>query len=346
MAHEARARGGGLLTSPLPTCSVVIPTQRRPRLLGECLAALAELDYPKDRLAVIVVGDLGGVPIEEVATATDGRLAVDFVPCGALLPSRRRNVGAAKSSSEVVAFTDDDCKPTRGWLRQLVERHGADPLAAVGGHTHSTLTSNPYAVASQLIINIGYRQNGSEPNAARFFTTDNLLVSRAQFLELGGFDETFWTAEDREFSDRWLARGWPMRYEPAGIVHHAHPIGLRGFLIRNWHYGRGAQRFWRKRAGAGREPFRIDPDFYATVARAPFGRRSMRLRLAFLLLLWHLLNTGGFLYEAALARLGRSPLSVSPIPYSAEPLAEPGRAGAAESADGDSARPRERAGSK
>ena len=220
----------------------------------------------------------------------------------------------------------------------------AEPVAALGGLTQSTLTSNAYAEASQLIINIGYRQNGCEPNAARFFTTDNLLVSRSQFLELGGFDESFWTAEDREFSDRWLARGWPMRYEPAAIVHHSHPIGLRGFVIRNWHYGRGAQRYWRKRAAAGREGFRIDPDFYFTVARSPFQRSSRRLRLALLLLMWHLLNSAGFLYEAALERLGRSPPVASPVPYSAQrilPIDEDGRS---QPANADARRARERAG--
>jgi GT2 family glycosyltransferase len=319
----------------------VVPTHRRPARLRECLAALAALDYPRDRLEAIVVGDVGEEPIEPILDEVRGRLEVAFLPHEVLLPAARRNAGARRARGELVAFVDDDCRPARDWLRLLVEAR-VDPGEALGGHTLSTLTDNPYAEASQLIINIGYRQNGDEPNAARFFTTDNLVVPRARFLELGGFDETFWTAEDREFSDRWLARGWRMRYVPEATVWHAHPIGLRGFVSRNWHYGRGAQRFWRKRAQAGREPFRPDLRFYATVAGAPFRQRTMRGRIALLLLTWHVLNTAGFVYEAVLARLGRSPLVAIAVPYSAE---SPGRGGgAARPADGHAGGPGQHAG--
>ena len=319
----------------------MVPTHRRPARLRECLAALAELDYPRERLEAIVVGDVGGQPVEPILDAVRGRLDVAFYPHEDLLPAARRNAGARRAGGELIAFVADDCRPARDWLRRLVEAR-VHPGEALGGHTLSTLTDNPYAEASQLIINIGYRQNGDQPNAARFFTTDNLVVPRARFLELGGFDETFWTAEDREFSDRWLARGWPMRYVPEAIVWHAHPIGLRGFISRNWHYGRGAQRFWRKRAQSGREPFRPDPHFYAIVARAPFRRRSMRGRIASLVLVWHVLNTAGFLYEAVLARLGRSPLAATAVPYSAEVPAA--RGGATRPANGHARRARQNAG--
>ncbi len=42
---------------PLPSFSIVIATHNRPRQLAECLAALASLDYPRDRFEVIVVDD-------------------------------------------------------------------------------------------------------------------------------------------------------------------------------------------------------------------------------------------------------------------------------------------------
>ncbi|MDQ3936784.1 MAG: glycosyltransferase, partial [Actinomycetota bacterium] len=296
-----------------PTCTVVIPTHRRPARLRECLAALADLDYPRAALDVVVVGDFAG----ERPVAPPG-LDVAFFPYAELLPAARRNEGARRARGELIVFVDDDCQPARDWLRLLVDAWQENPGAALGGHTWNTLRSNPYAEASQLVINIGYRQNGEEPNAARFFTTDNLLVPRADFLDLGGFDESFWTAEDREFCDRWMASGRRMAYVPDAIVWHAHPIGLRGFLKRNWHYGRGAQRYWRKRAAAGREPFRPDPEFYATVARAPWRQPAMRKRLTLLLSTWHLLNTAGFVYEAMLARIGRSPGVARAVPYSAE----------------------------
>jgi glycosyltransferase involved in cell wall biosynthesis len=41
----------------LPTFSIVVPTYNRPERLAACLAALAHLDYPRDRFAAIVVDD-------------------------------------------------------------------------------------------------------------------------------------------------------------------------------------------------------------------------------------------------------------------------------------------------
>ncbi len=37
--------------------SIIIPTAGRPTALGECLKALAQLDYPRSRFEVIVVED-------------------------------------------------------------------------------------------------------------------------------------------------------------------------------------------------------------------------------------------------------------------------------------------------
>jgi cellulose synthase/poly-beta-1,6-N-acetylglucosamine synthase-like glycosyltransferase len=303
------------VTAALPTCSIVVPTDRRPQGLRRCLEALAELDYPRDRLDAIVVGEVGHPAPERIFDPVRGRIDVSFVAHEPGLPSERRNAGVLRSVSELVAFVDDDCRPEPDWLRRLVERWQAEPEAAVGGHTFNGLASNLYAEASQLIINSGYRQNGTQPNAARFLCSANLLVPRARFVELGGFDETFATAEDRELADRWLSRGWPMRYECRAIVHHAHPIGLLGFARRHWRYGRGARRYWRKRAAGGREPVGIDRGLYTTLARAPWQRSAGRLRLAALLLLWHVLNTAGFLYEAAQGR--------EPAPWM--PLADSGR---------------------
>lgn len=41
----------------LPPVTVVIPVRNRPRQLQACLAALERLDYPRDRLEVLVVDD-------------------------------------------------------------------------------------------------------------------------------------------------------------------------------------------------------------------------------------------------------------------------------------------------
>lgn len=245
------------------------------------------------------MGRTGRAAPEAILRRVRGRLDARFVDQAPRGPAAARNEGVALASGELIAFVDDDCRPAPDWLRRVVERWRLDPEAAIGGHTVNALADNRWARTSQLIIDHAYRQNGHPPNAGGFFTTNNLLLSRAQFLELGGFDEAFRTAEDRDLADRWIERGWPMVYLPDAIVSHAHVMDVREFVRQHFRYGRGAYALWRKRAVSGRPAPRVDPDLVLGVTRASFGRR-----LGAALVLWHLANAAGYAYQATGARLG------------------------------------------
>ncbi|MEL7227305.1 MAG: glycosyltransferase, partial [Cyanobacteria bacterium J06576_12] len=41
----------------LPSFSIVVPTYNRPPQLAACLQALTQLDYPGDRVEIIIVDD-------------------------------------------------------------------------------------------------------------------------------------------------------------------------------------------------------------------------------------------------------------------------------------------------
>jgi glycosyltransferase involved in cell wall biosynthesis len=49
-----------------PFFSVVIATYDRPQQLANCLQALSQLHYPRDRFEVIVVNDGSPTPLEKV----------------------------------------------------------------------------------------------------------------------------------------------------------------------------------------------------------------------------------------------------------------------------------------
>src|SRR5439155_25866474 len=135
-----------------PFCSVIVPTYRRPSQLRECLAALAELDYPRGRFEVIVVADGGGVSPEALAETLGERVRATLLSGPRAGPAAARNAGAARARGELLAFTDDDCRPARSWLRRLAERHLEQPERALGGHTVNALAENVFSAASQLVI--------------------------------------------------------------------------------------------------------------------------------------------------------------------------------------------------
>ena len=284
--------------SDRPSCSVVVPTRDRPDQLPTCLDGIAKLDYPRDLLQVIVVDDSGGS-----ATVEDAALDVELITTDRIGPAGARNAGVERAEGVLLAFIDDDCYPRRDWLARLVTRWQEAPAEAVGGHTVNALSENVYAEAAQLVIDVGYAQNSAPER--RWFTTNNLVVPADGFRDIGGFDASYRTAEDRDLCARWLESGRRMAYEPAAIIEHRRRVDLAEFVAMHFRYGRGSFRFHRDRRRRG-APVAVEPSYYAALARAAFDPDSPSRTAALegLLLVWHATNTAGFLYEWARSLAG------------------------------------------
>ncbi len=285
---------------PLPVCSVIVPTHGRPGELGTCLAAIANLDFPRELLEVVVVDDGGHDSLEAVIAPVRDRVDVALLRQSRQGPAAARNAGASRARGDLLVFTDDDCRPASDWLWQLAQHHVAEPEVALGGHTENELTGSVFSTVSQLIIDAGYARHNGDPSHARFFTSNNLAAATARFRALGGFDARFRTSEDRDLCDRWLAAGWRMRYVPQAIVRHAHRLTFTSFCRQHYAYGRGAFRFHQKhRAREGRR-IRLEPSFYVSLHALAFRRCSLgrALLIQLVLLVWHVVNMAGYASEA------------------------------------------------
>lgn len=283
------------------TFSIIVPTYNRAAWLSRCLGAVAALDYPRDRFEVIVVDDGGRGALDPVVAPYRDRLRLRLHRQENVGPASARNTGAALASGDHLAFTDDDCTPAPGWLDRFAVATTATPKALIGGRTVNALRSNPYAGASQTLVDY-ITHYYTAPRRSAFFASNNLAVPAALFAEVGGFDTTFPLAagEDREFCDRWQARGLPIRYAADANVEHHHDLGLRAFLRQHVNYGRGSYQF--HRAQAAREGQRIQlegPRFYLDLVRFPFGRQTPTMAAAqsALLVVAQAANAAGFAAE-------------------------------------------------
>jgi len=197
---------------PTPVVSVVCATYRRPAAVGRLLTALEaqDLDAPFE----VVLSDDGSGP--DVRGQLEGLVAAS--PLAVRLLSAEANSGAATArnagwrtaTAPVVAFTDDDCQPAPGWLRQglaaLPERGvvvGAvrpDPAqAAKGGPWSRSLT-----VAD-----------------ARYFQTANAFYHRPDLEAVDGFDPRLARGgEDTDLGLRVLALGGEAVFAADALVLH------------------------------------------------------------------------------------------------------------------------------
>ncbi len=278
-AVDLRDRAGPRGLRAAMSCSVVVATSgRRPAQLAALQAALERQVEPPGGFEVVVVED----------TEQRGPAAV-------------RNEGVARAAGQLLAFTDDDCIPDAGWLCALHARWAGHAGAGVGGKVVNGLNGNRFAAASQVVHDVAHAW--ANRDVPRFFSSNNLALPRAAFVEIGGFNERLRFAEDRELCDRWLSAGMSLAYEPAAVVRHAHRMRAGGFLAQHAGYGTGAWRFRAAQTASGRPRAPFELAFYERLAREAAHSSAS---VAALVVAAQVANAIGFA-SAALTDRGRLP---------------------------------------
>ena len=101
----------------LPSISVIIPVYNRSHDITGCLDSLCRLDYPKEKLEIIVVDD---------ASTDKTPVAASCYPVKLIRNQKNRqapycrNLGAQKANGDILTFIDSDCLADRKWLMELV----------------------------------------------------------------------------------------------------------------------------------------------------------------------------------------------------------------------------------
>ena len=288
-----------------PIASIVIPTHDRPSQLERCLTSVAAARAPGP-IEVVVVDDGGSVPLDRIVEPFREAIGAVLIrkPHGG--PGAARNLGVARARGRYIVFTDDDCAFDEGAIVAFVDGLAAVPGAMVGGRTINALPGNPFAAASQAIVDAVYAYNNSDPADARFFASNNMAVERSAILACGGFDERFTgAAEDRELCDRWRHRGGRLVYRPEAVVYHAHDLAARELRA-------PASRLRPRRVHVS--PRSGGPWIGADAGRSPLPRRAAGIgssrpraaspagtaaRGAALALVWQAVNAAGWAEAAA-----------------------------------------------
>lgn len=221
-----------------PSVSVVIPVKDRAGELQRCLASLSTLAYPREKLQVIVVDD-GSRDDSPLVARQYGAM---LVPSGGTGrgPAAARNVGASVAEGEILAFIDSDCTASEKWLAELIPLFNDQKTAAVGGLVDGMCTASGIDRYESVMssLSLGSRERtGNRGNDTFYLPSCNLLVRRAAFRGVGGFEDGMHVGEDVDLTWRLRDKGWTIAYLPAGRVFHEHRSTLRSFMSRRFDYG-------------------------------------------------------------------------------------------------------------
>ena len=179
----------GTNTGDIPAISAVICTRNRPDKIGTAVATVLANDHDDFTLTVIdqSTDDQTRTIVEDLAKRDD-RLRYEHMDEAGL--SKAYNRGVALTSSEILAFTDDDCVAPIGWLRSIEAAFSAEPDGDLlyGQVIPLETGTDETGLTPQLTFDRPERL--SKGDGFRVFGMGaNFAARRRLFESIGGFDE-------------------------------------------------------------------------------------------------------------------------------------------------------------
>lgn len=231
-----------------PTCSILIPAHNEEKVIGRTIEAMLALEYPAERLTIVVINDGStdrtGEIIAEYARR-DARVRLFTVPPGegGKGKSRALNLGIRQVESELVAIYDADNTPDRHALRYLAARMVRDRSLGAALGKFRTVNKNVNLLTK--FINIETLSFQSILQAGRWqmhriatLPGTNFVMWTWLIRDLGGWDEEALT-EDSELSIRIYQRGYKIAFVPYSITFEQEPQEWRVFLKQRTRWVRG-----------------------------------------------------------------------------------------------------------
>ena len=208
---------------PRPDVSVVIPTYRRETRLAFALEALAAQTLERDRFEVIVVRPPGaGGPF---APAPEG-LAVRFEEAARASRPGQRNHGWRLAAAGLVAFTDDDCRPSPEWLEALLAEANGDSTVVQGRTRPGPRRGPPPARARP-------QRRASRARARGMRPATSPIRGRCSSASTDSTSASPASGEDTDLGLRALEAGAEVRFSERALVHHAVEAQPLGAAIRS-----------------------------------------------------------------------------------------------------------------
>lgn len=201
-----------------PAVSVVVATHNRADRLARLLTSLEE-QQREIAFEVVVVddGSSDGTAYLLSHRTSGGRFQLRVITrTSAGGPATAREAGWRSASGSLIAFTDDDCRASPGWLAEGLDAVRRRPGAIVQGRTEPD--------PEQLDRRGPFSRSIEVLDLDPAYQTCNIFYPREVLEQVGGFDtRTFARApggEDADLAWRAIETGIPTTFAPKAVVYH------------------------------------------------------------------------------------------------------------------------------
>jgi GT2 family glycosyltransferase len=214
-------------------------------LIAETLEALLSIDH-RDLEILVIDQSTNFETRQAVEAVAAGNPCVRYWPTPTVGSSAGRNLAAQLSDREVVAYTDDDCIVSDGWLAALAAEFQNPDVSAVYGRLL------PWESSERTGAEVGFKAATERVEYSHRTPPwyighgGNMAFRRRDLLAAGGFDPLlgaggfFGACEDPDIAYRMLAAGKTVVYSPNALAYHKHWKDWRAQRRMERAYGIGA----------------------------------------------------------------------------------------------------------
>ena len=200
-------------------------------------------------LEIILVDDGSSDGGEQKVRDWSNHELVTVITQDAIGLSAGRMAALEASKGEWFAITDIDVRPESDWIQRMLEssesREGEE-VVAVTGRTIFGRADDVISRIRSIEIESKYR---SRPRRTKLANGPCSMFNRKRLLEVGGFDPSWYHAEDMEVSLKLIQDGGIIVYTPNAVVNHIPETGLKRFLNKRKRDARAHVRIHRRYKG-------------------------------------------------------------------------------------------------
>jgi glycosyltransferase involved in cell wall biosynthesis len=176
--------------------SVVLAAYNEEKLIGRCIEAIQNQDFPKNEYEIVVVDNNSKDRTSQIVKKAGITPLLYDAHQGAIWA---KDYAVDKAKGEIVVVTDADSIPAKNWLKEIDQIMQDKKIKLAGGKVYpigNSLTSRllleTFDIFAAILSIFG----------VPLVWGSNMVVRKSAFEQVGGFDTTLHSSDDWEFTLR------------------------------------------------------------------------------------------------------------------------------------------------
>lgn len=226
--------------SILPKVSVVVPIYNGENDLPDLINCLKSQTYPIEQVDYFLVDNASSDRTSTIIQNAAQNFPKIYYLAETKIQSSyaARNAGIRAARSEIIAFTDADCRPQPQWLTQLIVPFQDANIGIVAGEIVGLPGETILEKYAEKQDTLSQKYTLKHPFCP-YGQTANLAIKKEIFTQIGLFRPYLTTGGDADICWRIQREtDWKIQFAPNAIVQHRHRSTLTEFQSQWRRYGK------------------------------------------------------------------------------------------------------------